>query len=187
MQAHFIHLCFLAEISKQPKNQRSGLCCVKLSISSVLCYCTIPFGLHVYWDVVYILLLGGRRCKTEDLLFLWGIGRTAANIFWTHHCKPSSLSKCCSVEQLSSLCCSCTGPGNMRQNEGVPQTWYGLVDLPSRGHATALTSLAGWGRGAVFLSRECPDGCSSSSAVFLSMELDGLFPTVRRKIKVSVQ
>lgn len=36
----------------------------------------------------YILLLGGRRCKSEYLLFLWGIGRTAANILWTHHCNP---------------------------------------------------------------------------------------------------
>lgn len=132
------------------------------------------------------LLLGDRRCKPKDLLFFWGVGRTAANIFWTH-CKPSSLSDCCSVEQLSSLCCSCTASGSVRKNGGVPQTWYGIVDLPSREDATALTSLAGWGWGAVFLSRECPDGCSSCSAVFLSTELDGLFPTVHRKIKVSVQ
>lgn len=143
----------------------------KPSICHATCYCTSSFGLHVNWDVVFHSSLGGvGDAKLKILISIRGIRRTAHNISQTH-CKPSSLSKCCSAEWLSSLSrCSCVASGllaSMRKTGGIPQAWDGLFVLPSREDATALTSLAAWGWGAALWSWGYLDGLMAAAATLL--------------------
>lgn len=80
---------FLMKFQSNPKIRDPDYA-VPISLPFLLWRVTAQFPLACMstgmW--AYILLLGGRRCKTEYLLFLWGIGRTAANILWSHHCNP---------------------------------------------------------------------------------------------------
>lgn len=154
MQACFILLCFLAEISKQPENQIWTVLCSSLPF--LLWHVTAQFTLACTSTEMwfYTLLLGGRRCETEDLLFLWGVPEEGLLLTFSQlivNTPPflnavlwSSLLPFAAVVQLQGA-------------------WDKMEYCKD---ATALTSLAGWGRGAVFLSRECPDGYSSSSGTW---------------------
>lgn len=156
MQACFMHLCIPAEIIKQPKNWLK-------QVWTMLCS-SLPFLMRCYCTFIFLWLACQLGCgfpffswsagdeKLKILISVREIGRTAGNTS-QNHCKPSSLSKCCSAEWLSSFSrCSRVASGllaSVRKTGGIPQAWDGLVALLSREDATALTSLAAWGWRAV--------------------------------------